>query len=100
MAHPGVASTNVVSSKGNSVARWFKWLATKLLPIFVHSTAKASLGLLKCVANKSIKNGTYLGPRGLFHIGGYPKAIKPSRYFQINNAQLILETEDIISKLK
>ena len=100
MAHPGIASTNIFSSKGNSFARWFKWLATKLLPIFVHSTAKASLGLLKCVANKTIKNGTYLGPRGLFHIGGYPKTIKPSRYFQKNNAQLILETEDIISKLK
>ena len=100
MAHPGIASTNIFSSKGNSFARWFKWLATKLLPIFVHSTAKASLGLLKCVANKTIKNGTYLGPRGLLHIGGYPKTIKPSRYFQKNNDQLILETEDIISKLK
>ena len=51
-------------------------------------------------APETIKNGTYLGPRGLFHIGGYPKTIKPSRYFQKNNAQLILETEDIISKLK
>ncbi|MGM9857929.1 MAG: SDR family NAD(P)-dependent oxidoreductase [Bacilli bacterium] len=100
MAHPGVASTNIFSSKGNSFARWFKWLATKLLPIFVHSTAKASLGLLKCVANKNIENGTYLGPRGLFHIGGYPKVIKPSKYLRKNNDELITETENLILKLK
>ena len=103
MAHPGISSTNIFSSKGNSFARWFKKLATTLLPIFVHCPAKASLGLLKCVANENIAQHVYLAPRGPFHISGFPKKIKPIKFMRKNNEEFIIEVNkhiDLMTEVK
>lgn len=75
MMHPGVSSTNIFSSNTSSYRQWFKKLAKSVLPLFVHSPKKASLGMSLLIAN-DYGNHTFLGPRGIGQISGYPHIIK------------------------
>ncbi len=83
LSHPGISATNIFASKGNTFSKFFKKLALCILPFFVHKPAKACLGEVYCVANANITSGTFVGPRGLFKISGFPKKTKTSKF--INN---------------
>lgn len=72
LMHPGVSSTNIFTSPTSSYKNWFKKLAKVVLPLFVHSPTKACLGIVNLCA-KDYPNHTFLAPRGLKHISGYPK---------------------------
>lgn len=72
LMHPGVSSTNIFTSTTSSYKNWFKKLAKVVLPWFVHSPTKACLGIVNLCAN-DYPNHTFLAPRGLKHISGYPK---------------------------
>lgn len=97
MMHPGVSSTNIFSSTNNNFPKWFQKIAHIFLPLFTHSPLKASLGIT-LLASKDGFNKTYLGPRGLFGIFGYPKKKKiPNRYKKdvdefINKTRLIIKS--------
>lgn len=67
--HPGVCSTNIVQG----YKHWFSNLAKVVLKIFTHSPWKASLGILKLLSIDNNEECLFCGPRGLFHIDGYPK---------------------------
>ena len=47
------------------------------------------------VLNDLIPNGTYVGPRGLFMISGYPKEHKISRTVRKNFHKTIEETKKL-----
>ena len=68
MTHPGVARTNII----HSFAPVIKRLGNGFLYLFTHPVWKAALGMVLLCANEYEK-GTYLVPRGLFEISGYPK---------------------------
>ncbi len=75
MMHPGVSSTNIFSNPNVSYWKWFKSLAKWVMSVVVHSPKKAALGI-SLLASKDYPNHTFLGPRGIGQISGYPKVIK------------------------
>ena len=75
MMHPGVSSTNIFSNPNVSYWKWFKSLAKWVMSFVVHSPKKAALGI-SLLASKDYPNHTFLGPRGIGQISGYPKIIK------------------------
>jgi len=94
LVHPGATYTPLID-KGyrNKV---FQFLGRTFMRIFFHSPEKASLSTMLCF-NENVEN-KLVCPRGLFHLSGYPKIIKPSRIVTKNydltmsRANQILET--------
>ncbi len=68
LTEPGISATNVIRNM-NVVIRG---LGKVFLKIFFHSPKKASLTLLKGISRET-PNGSYIVPRGLFTMSGYPK---------------------------
>lgn len=73
LVHPGVANTNVYCSDENAFPKFIKPMARVFLFIFANSKSLSSLEALNLISNDSYKAGSYLCPRGPFHIKGYPK---------------------------
>jgi len=96
LMHPGVASTNIYSSKDTHFSKFFMSLAHKVLPLFTHTPRKASLGIVLLASQENIKTGTFLGPRGLFGWSGYPHRIKVSRKVKKNVNELYEYTKQIV----
>lgn len=67
IVHPGVASTNII----NGFPRRFQNLAHFVLRAFTHPASKACLTIVYALS-ENISSGTYIVPRGLFHIDGFP----------------------------
>lgn len=100
LMHPGVASTNIFSSKDTKFPKWFISLAHLLLPLFTHSPKKASLGIVRLALSKDDQRGTVLGPRGLFEWCGYPKRRKLPKHIYQDVDKLIEETNKAIEVKK
>jgi len=103
LMHPGVSSTNIFTSNTSSYKNWFKKLAKIVLPLFVHSPKKACLGIVNLCA-KSYPNHTFLAPRGLKHISGYPKIchlnkkrVKYANEFYQESYKLIMKEEQNVN---
>ena len=92
LVHPGIASTNIISSDQTGLPHWFQVLGHKFLTLFTHSSAKASLILLEGLL--SDKEGKYIVPRGLFGISGFPKFKKVPKF---SNKPIIEKTNQIIN---
>ena len=71
LAHPGITRTSII----RSFAPFIKRLANGIFYYFTHPAWKAALGMsaLCCL---DYEPGTYLVPRGLGEIAGYPKKRK------------------------
>ncbi|MFA5283420.1 MAG: SDR family NAD(P)-dependent oxidoreductase [Bacilli bacterium] len=67
VVHPGVTSTNII----NGFPRRFQNAARFVLRAFTHPASKASLTIVYALS-ESVSSGSYIVPRGLFHIDGYP----------------------------
>ena len=80
IVHPGVASTNIISSEQTGFPNWFGVIGHRILTLFTHSARKGSLP--SCLALTTKENRKYIVPRGLFHISGYPKCMKYSRHMK------------------
>lgn len=78
LVHPGIASTNIISSQQTGLPHWFQVLGHRFLTLFTHSSRKASLILLEGLISDSKKK--YIVPRGLFAISGYPKFKNVPKY--------------------
>ena len=74
MTHPGVTKTNIIQNYAPLIKR----LGNGFLYIFVHHAWKAALGIVDLCCNDH-EAGTYMVPRGPFHISGYPKAEEAPR---------------------
>lgn len=99
LMHPGVSATNIFASKTSSYKQWFKKLAMAILPLFVHSPKKASLGMVKLVS-ETYPNHTFLGPRGLFQISGYPRVVKLKKNGYLNNELLYKKSKELVTEVE
>ena len=84
LTHPGIAATNILSSKDTGLSSTFALIGRKFLNIFTHSAEKAALSLvigLVC----DYKPLMYIKPRGPFAISGYPKITKMPKKFKNKN---------------
>lgn len=93
LVHPGIASTNIISSTQTGLPHWFQVLGHRFLTLFTHSSQKASLILLEGLLGK--KTSSYIVPRGPFAISGYPKHKKVPKY---TNKCIINKTKDLIKE--
>lgn len=75
LMHPGISSTNIVSSHQSAYPKWFSTIAKLAMKLFLQSAAKASLGILKLLSDEQVSEKKLVVPRGLFHIWGSPKTI-------------------------
>jgi NAD(P)-dependent dehydrogenase (short-subunit alcohol dehydrogenase family) len=71
IVHPGICSTNIISSDQTGFPTWFGVLGHRILTLFTHSASKASLISIKGLVDDN-ENKPYITPRGLFAISGYP----------------------------
>lgn len=87
LAHPGVASTNIIGGY-NKVA---KSISQALMKVVFHSTKKASLGVVMSLLQPASTN-YWLAPRGLMQVWGKPSIRKLSNYvLDPSNQQLALK---------
>lgn len=93
LVHPGIASTNIISSQQTGLPHWFQVLGHRFLTLFTHSSKKASLILLEGLVSNNDKK--YIVPRGLFGISGYPKFKRIPRYASKKIINQTLEMLDI-----
>ena len=91
LVHPGITHTAIV---GKSFGKIITYLADKFMNLIFHKVSKASLSTMY-VLNDLIPNGTYVGPRGLFMISGYPKEYKVSRSVRKDFKKTIEETKKL-----
>ena len=70
LTHPGITKTNIL----HSYAPLIKRLGNGFMYFFSHKAWKGSLGVV-LAASGAFPAGSYLVPRCLFHISGYPKKI-------------------------
>jgi NAD(P)-dependent dehydrogenase (short-subunit alcohol dehydrogenase family) len=96
LTHPGICSTNIISSDQTGLPNWFSKLGHLFLYIFVHSASKASLTNLVALTSDDSVN-RFIKPRGLFAISGYPIKKKFPTYCKDN---IIEETENYLKSLK
>jgi NAD(P)-dependent dehydrogenase (short-subunit alcohol dehydrogenase family) len=91
LVHPGIASTNIISSDQTGLPHWFQVLGHKFLTLFTHSSSKASLILLEGLLSDQYSK--YIVPRGLFGISGYPRIKNVPKFA---NKAIIEKTNKII----
>lgn len=97
MAHPGVAKSQIYKGLGKIVYN----LGNAVLTITTHPVWKAALSLV-LLSSGNYSKGTYLVPRGLFEIWGYPKKKKiPAKayhsYQNLEKTLLLAEERDTAS---
>lgn len=68
LTEPGVTSTSIT----RDLDSFLKHVGKVFVSTFFHSVNKASLTLLEAVTSRA-SHGSYIVPRGLFTISGYPK---------------------------
>lgn len=71
LVHPGICSTNIISSEQTGFPNWFSILGHKILTLFTHSASKACLVNILGLVNEDSTH-PYIVPKGLFNISGYP----------------------------
>ena len=93
IAHPGLASTNIVLEEHSSLPKWVQKAGKKFLQIFANSSDKSALSFA-VAATKSPANLGYFCPRGLFHMKGFPKEkrlhLRAKKYQRLEKALLNL----------
>lgn len=72
LVHPGVCATDLFK---NSHSKVFMKTIYPLMRLVFHSSKKASLSVIKGIFINTNEN-EWIGPRGLFHMSGYPKHLK------------------------
>ena len=96
IAHPGISATQLFK-KGAKFS--LSKLAYPLMKVIFHNPNKASLAIIKSIFVKTSES-EWIGPRGLFHIWGYPKVYKlaKSMYKQELYTKVNEITENMIIK--
>ncbi len=87
--HPGITSTNIYGE----FAPFIKKIAQKVLYLITDGANITSLTILKGFT--SIRENEYFVPRGLFHIAGLPKNVKP-----LFNEKNVKEAEELVRILE
>ena len=78
LAHPGIASTNIISSQDTGFSHAFQVEGHRFLTLFTHSSRKASFtSVMACFATDEKR---FVRPRGPFAISGFPRMNKFPKY--------------------
>jgi NAD(P)-dependent dehydrogenase (short-subunit alcohol dehydrogenase family) len=95
LVHPGLTSTNIISSEQTGFSKGFIYLGHRFLTLFSHSNQKACLPLFEGIISQEKKN-IFIKPRGLFSLSGFPKKRKLPKYcfHQVSD-----ETKDYIQEV-
>lgn len=92
--HPGVSTTNLFSKKNNAYNKLFYLIVPKLMKLIFMNPAKASLSIMYGSNLDSLDYSYWIGPKGLFHIYGYPNLYKFNKRlltkFEIENTYKIV----------
>lgn len=90
LTHPGVTKTNIL----HSYAPFIKRLGNGFMYFFSHKAWKASLGIVLAAAG-NVPSGSYVVPRGLFHVSGFPKTTYfPRKKCAADSANLMSSLHD------
>ncbi len=86
LCHPGISATSLFSSEKGGFSSTFNKLIVPIMKKIFISPKKASLSVILSLF-KDVPYGYQVGPRGLFHIWGYPKIYKFARTLKNKNKQ-------------
>lgn len=77
-AHPGFAATEILEKPGSTMApnNWFERMRHKLTAPLIPKPEKAARSTVFAALSSEVNPGDYIGPRGLFEIGGLPGRAK------------------------
>ncbi len=75
MAHPGVATTSIISNGMGSGVQ--AKIASMVLPLFAQSDARGAWPTLYAATSPDAKGGHYYGPDGIAEIKGLPTEVRP-----------------------
>lgn len=78
LTHPGISATTLFSSEKGGFSKLFNKLIFPIMKIIFMHPRKAALSVIYSLYN-DVNYGKQVGPRGLFHIWGYPKIYKFSK---------------------
>ncbi|MDR2828821.1 MAG: SDR family NAD(P)-dependent oxidoreductase [Acholeplasmatales bacterium] len=78
VAHPGISSTNLFSGFTGFKYKFFRFFLK--LPIFAQSSLMGSLNIAYAATATDVKNGDSYGPKGLFHLKGFPTKVRYPRF--------------------
>ena len=92
LVHPGICYTPLIY-KAFADRKWVL-LANRLLRLFFHSPEKAALGSLYLLQEK-IEFPCFVGPRGPFHLSGYPKTYHLYQGNLKGYSSFVAESEEI-----
>lgn len=98
LMHPGIASTNIVASRQSAYPTWFSKLAQSALSVFVHSSDKAALGIMRLLLEEEVNEQMIIVPRGLFHISGFPTIKRYPKNLKKIGKKIINVSKDVISQ--
>lgn len=93
LVHPGACSTPLISK---AFPKWFSRLATSFASLFFHSSEKASLCTIRLLDDRYLEP-TFIGPRGLLHISGYPKETKIPSKNKIDYEKTVVFTAELLN---
>lgn len=94
-AHPGICFTNLLDPNKGGVSKLFSQCGNQFLKLFMHSSKKAALSTFYAATVSNEKSGLVYGPRGLFHISGYPTKQHLCKKVDINQEKLIHYTKNL-----
>lgn len=94
-AHPGICSTNLLDPQRGGVSKAFARCGNAFLQLFMHSAQKGALSTLIAATDPSLQSGELIGPRGIFHISGYPKKQKLSKKAWMGQQELMNYTKKL-----
>lgn len=72
LAHPGVSATSLFASEKGGFSRGFNRIVVPLMKVVFPSPAVSSASIWKAIGG--VEKGNIVGPRGLLHVWGKPKA--------------------------
>lgn len=90
--HPGACATNLFDKKNKAYPKLFYYFVPQLLKIIFMPKEKAALSILLTANKESIKDGNWIGPRGLFKAWGYPKEYKYFRNIKDDHLNSLIYT--------
>ena len=92
LVHPGVTATPLIFK---AYPRWFANIAVSFMKIVFHSPSKAALSTI-ALLDTSIAKPTFIGPRGIYNISGYPKENKITKHMKKDSLSSIEITKNLL----
>lgn len=97
IVQPGITASTLFDTLHGGFSSLFGKIIVPIMHLIFFSPSKAALSCIYAL-DKETKNNTWIGPRGLFHVWGYPKENKLRK--NILDGDLIGNVDSIYQELK